>query len=244
MTAEDCFLRKFGKNKVLMYFLKAYKWCISFFWGIKKEMTLREKIIFSLANKFVKRGRRNVIRLEKAKCKHNLFFVSGRGNQISIGEGSEIENVEFEVQGENNCINIGKNVVLRNSLIAVADKESLISIGDDTSIGKGAKFVALESSKVEIGKGCLFSTNISIMNSDSHSIIDLKDHYRKNAASDVYVGNHVWLGENVTILKGAEIQDNVIIGNRSMLLKGKYQSNSIYAGLPAKFIRGGCRLVS
>lgn len=244
MELERSFIEKYDNNRILMYLLKLYKWCVSFFWGIKKDMTFHERIVFSLTNRFSKKGRKNVISLKKVKCKHNFFIFAGSCNKISIGLGSKIENVEFEVRGDNNCINIGRNVVLRDSIIAVSDNGSFISIGDDTVIGKGAKVVALESAKVQIGSNCLFSTNVSIMNSDSHSIIDLYDNSRKNAAQDVNIGNHVWFGENVTVLKGVEIQDDVVIGNRSMLTKGHYQANSIYIGAPAKLLLGGDKLVS
>ena len=49
----------------------------------------------------------------------------------------------------------------------------------------------------------------------------------------------VWLGENVKVLKGVEIKDNVVVGNRSMLTKGLYQSNNVYIGTPARLLRGG-----
>lgn len=244
MRIKNLLLKKYGNIKIFMYMLNIYNWGVSFFWGVKKEMTFCEKIMFSMKNKLIKNGRENIIRIEKAKCKHNLFIVSGRGNQLRIGAGSNIENVEFQLQGNNNCLYIGKNVVLRDSIIAVGDNDSLLFIGDDTVIGKGAKVVSLESAKVKIGNDCLFSTNISIMNSDSHSIIDLRDNCRKNVAMDVNIGNHVWFGENVTVLKGVEIQDNVIIGSKSMVVKGQYQGNSIYAGFPIKLLRGGGGLVS
>ena len=244
MAVRERLLKRYGNSKVFMYMLKIYKWGVSCFWGVKKEMAFHEKVTFSLTNRLVKSGRKNVIRMKKVRCRHSVFTVSGRGNQISIGTGSKIDNVEFEVRGDNNFICIGKNVVLRNSIIAVADSGSYLSIGDDTVIGRGAKVVALESAKIQIGSGCLFSTNVSIMNSDSHSIVDLQDNRRKIVAMDVNIGNHVWMGENVTVLKGSKIQDNVIVGNRSMLMKGHYKCNSIYAGSPAKFIRGGGKLVS
>lgn len=40
----------------------------------------------------------------------------------------------------------------------------------------------------------MFSTYITIRNSDSHSIIDLYSNRKVNEARDVKIGNHVWLG--------------------------------------------------
>ena len=240
MTLEEKFIEKWGSNRFFMGLLKMYKRSYSYFFGIKKEMAFGTKLCFSWLNRFPERGRKNIIRMDKSvKCKHSSFTIMGKGNKIIIGAGSRIENVEFDMRGDGNCIIIGKNVLLRNAIVASSDGGSILSIGDNTSTGKGLKVSAMESAKVQIGNDCLFSTFISIMNSDSHSIIDLNSNRRVNAAKDIKIGNHVWLGENVKVLKGVEIQDNVVIGNRSMLTKGLYQSNSVYVGSPAKLLRGG-----
>ncbi|MBQ8805588.1 MAG: acyltransferase [Bacteroidaceae bacterium] len=51
----------------------------------------------------------------------------------------------------------------------------------------------------------------------------------------VKIGNNVWLGQHVTILKGVTIGDNVIIGAGSIVSKS-IPSNSVAVGSPAKVI--------
>lgn len=51
----------------------------------------------------------------------------------------------------------------------------------------------------------------------------------------VKIGNNVWLGENVSILKGVTIGDNVIIGLGAVVAKD-IPSNSIAVGVPAKVV--------
>lgn len=51
----------------------------------------------------------------------------------------------------------------------------------------------------------------------------------------VKIGNNVWLGENVSILKGVTIGDNVIIGLGAVVVKD-IPSNSIAVGVPAKVV--------
>lgn len=51
----------------------------------------------------------------------------------------------------------------------------------------------------------------------------------------VKIGNNVWLGENVSILKGVTIGDNVIIGLGAVVTKD-IPSNSIAVGVPAKVV--------
>ena len=244
MTTEARFVERWGKNRFFMWLLKVYKRSYSYFFGIKKEMAFGTRLSFLWSNRFPQRGRKNIIRIEKsAKCRHCSFNIMGTGNKIIIGAGSRIENVVFDMRENGNCIIIGKNVLLRNSIVGSSDGGSVLTIGDNTSAGIGLKLSAMESAKVEIGNDCLFSTYITIRNSDSHSIIDLNSNRRVNEARDVKIGNHVWLGENVKVLKGVEIQDNVVVGSSSMLTKGLYQSNSVYIGTPARILRGGGQLV-
>lgn len=51
----------------------------------------------------------------------------------------------------------------------------------------------------------------------------------------VEIGNNVFIGVNSTILKNTIIDDNVIIGAGS-IVSGHIESNSVYAGVPAKKI--------
>jgi len=50
------------------------------------------------------------------------------------------------------------------------------------------------------------------------------------------IGNHVWLGADVKVLKGAIINDGAIIGTGS-LVSGTVDANCIYAGIPAKKVK-------
>ena len=51
------------------------------------------------------------------------------------------------------------------------------------------------------------------------------------------IGNHCWLGENVKILKNAQISNNTIIGIESVVA-GKYDEEfTILAGNPAKIVK-------
>lgn len=51
----------------------------------------------------------------------------------------------------------------------------------------------------------------------------------------VKIGNNVWFGENVTVMPGVEIGDNVIVGIGSIVTKS-IPSGSVAVGVPAKVI--------
>lgn len=57
----------------------------------------------------------------------------------------------------------------------------------------------------------------------------------EQSSGSISVGRNVWFGENVTLLRGAEIGDNCIIGYGSMVNK-IIPSNSVAAGSPARVV--------
>lgn len=69
----------------------------------------------------------------------------------------------------------------------------------------------------------------------SWSVLKRKYGYIYGNQEKTSIGNNVFIGWGATILAGAQIGDNVIIGANSVVT-GKVQSDSVYAGNPAKRI--------
>lgn len=55
-------------------------------------------------------------------------------------------------------------------------------------------------------------------------------------ASEIRIGNDVWLGANVTVLPGVTIGNNVVIGAGAVVNKD-IPDNSLAVGVPAKVIK-------
>lgn len=60
-----------------------------------------------------------------------------------------------------------------------------------------------------------------------------------NPNADIEIGNHVWIAQGVSILKGAKIPSNCIVGAKSLVNKKFEEVNCIIAGIPAKIIKRG-----
>lgn len=58
-------------------------------------------------------------------------------------------------------------------------------------------------------------------------------------AEEVEIGDDVWIGANVSILKGARIGSGCIIATGSVVLAGHWPEGSILAGVPAKVVKSG-----
>jgi acetyltransferase-like isoleucine patch superfamily enzyme len=114
-------------------------------------------------------------------------------------------------------------------------KNGLISIGKNSGLS-GVTLVSWN--KIIIGENCGIGGNVSIWDTDFHGI-NYKDRtcFEKVKTEPVIIGNNVWIGANVIILKGTEIGDNSVIGAGSVVVGSKIRSNEIWAGNPAKFIK-------
>ena len=83
----------------------------------------------------------------------------------------------------------------------------------------------------------MFSHGIIVRTSDAHPIYDITTKKIINKSKNIRIGNHVWIGQNATILKNVQIPDNCIIGASSLVTKSFNKNNVIIAGSPAKIVK-------
>jgi acetyltransferase-like isoleucine patch superfamily enzyme len=141
-------------------------------------------------------------------------------------------------KGNNNQITIADNCILMGqSSIYIEGDNNKVVISRNSIFNTGLSLVLAEGTEIQIGEQCLFAKDVLIRTSDQHFIYD-SDGNRCNEAKNVRIGNHVWIGADVTIMKGVSIDDDVVIGMKSMVTKS-VDKNSVAAGSPAKVIRKG-----
>lgn len=152
-------------------------------------------------------------------------------------------------------VSIGRNSVL--SCRIVLEREiGTVSIGDDTYIGSSS---ILCSKKICIGNNVLISWGCTICDHDSHSLNwrDRAEDVRQwregllqdglNGASKiknwdvvqmspVTICDKVWLGMNVTILKGVTVGEGSVVAAGSIVTKD-VPPWSLVGGNPARIIR-------
>lgn len=133
----------------------------------------------------------------------------------------------------------GKNVYICPSS---SDFKGLwnLSFGDYTSIPKNSLFYCTEA-ELKIGKKVIFDPHPTIITGDHRVdvigkyIVDSNDKLPENDAP-VVIEDDVWIGANVTILKG------VTIGRGSVIAAGAVVTQSctpysIIGGVPAKVLK-------
>jgi acetyltransferase-like isoleucine patch superfamily enzyme len=138
---------------------------------------------------------------------------------------------------------IGKNTILVSKskynsaginhpvILAAIRKNAILNIHGSFS-ASGTSIVAMNH--IEILEGTGVGVNSSIYDTDFHPV-----GWKKNSTiktSPIKVGKNVWISANCLILKGVTIGDNAVIGAGSVVTKN-IDSDSVYAGNPAKFIK-------
>jgi len=176
----------------------------------------------------------DIFNRRKVTCEGRVFLKFGSGisgvknkNQIILGEDMKLSGW-LVVEG------MGK-----------------IKIGGYTSINERTIIRAMES--VEIGSHCLISSDVYIQDNNSHSIyaedrrrdIESDSDYggrgmsievKNPAHGPVKIGNDVWIGRRVMILKGVTIGDRAVIAAGSVVTHD-IPADAIAAGNPAKVVK-------
>lgn len=172
----------------------------------------------------------------KATLKDSKFTIIGSHNRIFIGDSCIINKCNVLLSGDNNTLIIDEKARLLGGAVITLDGNGTLHIGKNAGIRK-VSFLAKDAS-IEIGELCMFSNDIIVRNHDSHKVINLEDGKISNLAQDIVLGRHVWIGQNVTILKGCNIGDDSILALGSVVTKS-CPPNSIMAGNPAKIVKSG-----
>lgn len=199
------------------------------------------KELYSLLMGFKKTGKIDVSFINRS-CRVFNCEIKGTGkeNIISFKKNSYLKQCTFEIRGDGNVIELSDDVVLINVEFYLEGNHNKIQIGTGTTMAGTHRGVvhlaALEGQKLVVGEDCMFADDISIRTSDSHPIFD-KTGIRTNPAKSVIIGNHVWIGTGVLVLKGTKIPDQCIIGARSLVSKEFTEEKCIISGIPAKVLK-------
>jgi Acetyltransferase (isoleucine patch superfamily) len=134
---------------------------------------------------------------------------------------------------------IGKDSKLKVCGSCRISKGSTVKVFDGAELSFGDKFssnadmIISCASKIIFGDDCLLGWKVSIMDNDGgHQIY--ANNKLINQARPIIIGDHVWIGMESTILKGANIASGCVVGCKSNVCGLiSNQSNSVIIGNPA-----------
>lgn len=132
-------------------------------------------------------------------------------------------NTQIEI-GKKSFLSLGRGIRARSGIKLKVRDGAQIIIGNNTFFNYNNMLVSHQ--KISIGENCQFGPNVLIYDHDH-------DYRTENGITDmkfktetVEIGNNVWIGANVIILRGTNIGDNCVIG-AGTVLKGNYQKDTL-----------------
>lgn len=173
------------------------------------------------------------------KIRWQLFF-----SNVEIDSSAQVVLSQIRGMNKQSTLKIGSQS-LCNAIISFDRPEAEVVIGDRTFIGKST---LVSATGITIGNDVLISWGATIVDHDSHHIeFEFRNDDvvewgkgRKDwthvAMGNVTVGDKVWIGFNVIILKGVTIGEGAVIAAGSIVTKD-VPAWSVAAGVPAKVVK-------
>lgn len=127
---------------------------------------------------------------------------------------------------------LSRNVYIEAVRLGEGDIVPLV-IGDHTRVWDDTRIMANKG--ITIGKDCAISWNCTILDCDKHRMSFDGAAFEPNSAP-VVIEDHVWIGCNVTILKGVTIGTGAVIAAGSVVVHD-IPAHMLAAGVPAKPIK-------
>lgn len=160
----------------------------------------------------------------------------GENNVLYCENGVKVDKSALSFYGSNSLIYLSSNrfkYVLNVSIY----NDSTLFIGENNYINDRLNLILSEGKNVVVGNDGLFSFGIWMRLADPHLIYDADTKCRINPSKSIYIGDHVWIGQDAMLLKGTQIGSGSILGAKSVLTGKKVPSNTAWGGVPAKQVK-------
>lgn len=167
----------------------------------------------------------------------NIVF-KGKNNILYCEKNVELKNSTINFNGDNSLVYLSENPQA-DHIIVSCYTDCVFHLGSRTRTHKVVplNIILSEHGTFFIGDDCTFSLNIYVRNSDVHLIYDTKTRRRSNRSRSIYIGDHVWVCQNVLIMKGTQIDSGSVVGAGCLLAGTKVPHNTAYGGNPAKRLK-------
>lgn len=186
------------------------------------------------------------IRLKLFSYNRELMSIFGKNNElrawywgVRIGRNPIFRGHCYFKKAKNSTIVIGdkftavsiineSNLVKRPCTIQTNAENAMLEIGNNVGMSGG---IIACFKHIRIGDNVKIGGNCTLFDGDFHF-----EDPRAGQPKEIIIGNNVWLGYEVLVLKGVHIGDNSVIGARSVVTKD-IPANCMAAGNPCRVIK-------
>lgn len=188
-------------------------------------------------SRILSRGQDNRVELSDSIRRRCRIRILGHGNRVVFESGCRLWDLDLELVGNNHLLQLGSGCQVRGGRWVLEDENSSFAVGAQTTF-IGGILIASEGTGIRIGVDCMFSSSVEIRSSDGHSILDCSTGHRNNPAADVDIGDHVWLGAGVKVMKGVAIGSHTVVA-AGAIVTADLPEGSLAVGIPARVLRNG-----
>jgi acetyltransferase-like isoleucine patch superfamily enzyme len=158
-----------------------------------------------------------------------LGLKTGSGVQIGRGTNWPLGNLR-QIQLDDN-VHLGKHGWF---YIPLQNRTARIHIGSGTAISDN--FTISCNELIRIGKNCLMSYRISILDHDHITGLNVNPVTSGTTKGEaVEIGDNTFVGTGVVIMRGVKIGKNCVINANSVVMRS-FEDNCIISGSPAKVV--------
>lgn len=184
---------------------------------------------------------------KKIKLRHKLkglnIDIAGNNNYIEIEFPIKFKNTTIKMRGHNIKFELKKsNTRMQDTFFDLGDFAQVF-IDEDSRFNMPNSYICINNNrknqphKLVIGTGAQIGQDFYLRTSDGHCLFNLGEEFPYNEPQDIVIGNNVWIGAKCSVMKGAQIPSNTVIGSCSLVTKKFFEENTIIAGHPAKVIK-------
>ena len=171
-----------------------------------------------------------------------LGVLLRRGNSVVLGSGTTVR--WWGLRSRNGKVRVGKDSIIR-CRVDFDSPTGCIVIGDRCYIG--ASHLVCHTG-ISIGDDVIISWGVTIVDHDSHALewskreqdvvawMQGKKEWSSVAISPVTIGNKVWIGFGVSILKGVTVGEGAVVGANAVVTRD-VPPFTVVAGNPARVVR-------
>ena len=127
---------------------------------------------------------------------------------------------------------------ISNGSAIVTGSKSVLSFGDQVNISDRATIICFH--RIELGDYFNMSWQCTLCDNDFHALTDAESGKKNIPFAPIKIGDHCWMGQHSTILKGVELPAFVTIQAQSLVSRRiQCTERSIIGGNPAQILSSG-----